>query len=187
MTGRFLAIGLLTAALAAAAVPACADEPAGEDNVQFFHNIDVTPDTPAGDTVCFFCSVNVKGEVNGDVVVFFGNVRLDGTAHQDIVDFFGHVAAAGNSSIGGDLVSLFGSIRLGDNVSVSQDVVAVFGTVHSSSSVSVHGERVSASPWIFFGPLILVVLAIVFIVHEVRAHQQRRFMQNYPVPPPPHP
>lgn len=179
MNGKSLVLCLFGVALLVAAAPARADQ----DAVQFFRNIDVTPDAPTHDAVCFFCSVRVQGSVQGDIVVFFGNVRLDGEAHHDVVDFFGSVRAADNSSIGGDLVSFFGSVRLGENVAVHKDVVAMFGVVHSPASVSVGKERVVFSPWIFFGPLLVMILVIIVIVHEVQASRRRRFLQSYPIPP----
>jgi len=179
MRMRSFAFCLFGAVLAAAAVPAHADQ----DAVQFFGNIDVTPDQPIKDAVCFFCSVRADGNVNGDIVVFFGNVRLNGVAHHDVVSFFGNVSAADNSAIGGDLVSFFGSVRLGENVSVRKDVVAMFGVVHAPSSVSIGHDRVMFSPWIFFGPLLVIFLVLFLIVHEVRVHRMRQYPQNYPLPP----
>jgi hypothetical protein len=179
MHRRFLALCLFGAALAVAASPARAED----DAVQFFNNIEVTPDSPVNDAVCFFCNVNAHGDVRGDIVVFFGNVRLDGQAHQDVVNFFGTVTAADNSAIGGDLVSFFGSIRLGENVRVNQDLVAMFGTVQTPASVSIGQDHVVFSPWIFFGPLLIIFLIVFVIVHEVRAYRVRRFAQAYPLPP----
>ena len=179
MQRRFLAHCLLGAALAVAAVPAHANQ----DAVQFFNNIEVTADSPVHDAVCFFCNVHDDGEVNGDIVVFFGDVRINGQAHHDVVNFFGSVTAADNSSIGGDLVSFFGSVRLGENVSVARDMVAMFGSVHNSSSVSIGRDHVIFSPWIFFGPLLLIFMVIFVIIHEVRAHRQRRFAIACPFPP----
>lgn len=179
MQRRFLACCLFAAGLALAAAPAHANE----DAVQFFNNIEVTPDAPVHDAVCFFCNVHDDGEVKGDIVVFFGDVRLDGQAHHDVVNFFGSVTAADNSSIGGDLVSFFGSVRLGENVSVAKDLVAMFGVVHTPSSVSIGKDHVIFSPWIFFGPLLIIFMVIFVIIHEVRAHRLRRFALAYPFPP----
>ncbi len=182
MHRRFLALSLFaTAALALAASPARGET----DAVQFFNNIEVTPDAPVNDAVCFFCNVDAHGEVRGDIVVLFGNVRLDGQAHQDVVNFFGNVTAADNSAIGGDLVSFFGSIRLGENVRVNQDMVAMFGTVRAPASVSIGQDHVVFSPWVFFGPFLVIFAIVFFIVHEIRVRRDRRFMQAYPVPPPP--
>jgi hypothetical protein len=179
MQRRFLALCLFGAALAVATVPARAEQ----DAVEFFSNIDVTSDAPVHDAVCFFCNVDADGEVKGDIVVFFGNVRLDGQAHHDVVNFFGNVTAADNSSIGGDLVSFFGSVRLGENVTVARDMVAMFGTVHAPTSVSIRRDHVVFSPWIFFGPLLIIFLSVFVIVHEIRARRDRQFAQAYPFPP----
>jgi hypothetical protein len=179
MHRRFLAVCLFGTALAVAAAPVRANE----DAVQFFNNIEVTPDAPVHDAVCFFCNVHADGEVNGDIVVFFGNVRLNGQARHDVVNFFGNVTAADNSSIGGDLVSFFGSVRLGENVSVAKDLVAMFGVVHTPASVSIGKDHVVFSPWILFGPLLVIFLVVFVIVHEIRVHRQRRFAQAYPLPP----
>ena len=181
MHRRWLASCLFGAALAVASAPARADQ----DAVQFFNDIQVTPDAPVHDAVCFFCSVHADGDIKGDVVVFFGDVRLNGQVRHDVVNFFGSVTASDDSSIGGDLVSFFGSVRLGENVRVAKDVVAMFGTVHAPESVSIGKDHVIFSPWLFFGPLLVIFLVIFFIVHEVRVHRQRQFMQQYPVPPPP--
>jgi hypothetical protein len=179
MRRRYLALCFLGAALAAAAVPAGAEQ----DAVQFFRNIDVTANEPVKDAVCFFCNVHVEGNAEGDIVVFFGNVHLNGEAHHDVVNFFGNVTVADNSSVGGDLVSFFGSVHLGENVVVHKDAVAIFGAVHAPPSTSVGGNRVAISPWIFFGPLLLLILVIYLIVHEVQTRGTRQYAQHYPMPP----
>src|SRR5580692_4528701 len=103
-TRRILGAFLVAAALSAAAVQAHASQ----DAVQFFRTIEVTPDAPVHDAVCFFCDVNVDGQVMGDIVAFFGNITIHGEAHHDVVNFFGHITASDNSSIGEDAVSIFG-------------------------------------------------------------------------------
>ena len=162
MSRKLFALCLVTAALAAA--PSCAR--AEDDAVQFFNNINITPDSPVQDAVCFFCNVHADGKVNGDIVVFFGNVRLSGHAQGDIVDFFGSVTAAGDSTIGGDLVTFFGPVHLGDNVKVGGDLVTIFGPTHTASTVAIGGDHVSLSPWIIFAPFLVIFLIVYLIVHE---------------------
>lgn len=170
---------LLIAAFAASAIPAHADR----DAVQFGSNINVSRDGSVDDAVCFFCSVNAQGQVKGDIVVFFGNVHIASRANHDVVTFFGKVTAEDNASIGDDLVSLFGSVRLGENASVRKDLVVMFGTLHAPGSIAVGGDRVVEPPWIFWGPLLLVLLVIFVIVHEYRAYRRRLFLRGYPFPP----
>src|SRR5579871_1188958 len=152
--------GLFCAVLAAFALPAYASK----DVVQFGSNIEIAPDTTVHDTVCFFCNVNDRGSVDGDIVVFFGNVHIEGHANHDVVNFFGSVTAADNASIGNDLVNFFGGVRLGENVTVGKDMVAMFGAVRTASSATVGGDRVVQPAWLFWGPLLLVILVVYLIV-----------------------
>lgn len=152
---------------------------AAQDVVQFGSTIDVGKNDTIHDAVCFFCSVNVKGAVNGDVVVFFGDVRIDGHANHDVVNFFGEVKAADGTSVGHDLVNFFGGVRLGENVSVGQDVVVMFGSLRAAESTTFGGERVVEPGWLFWGPFLVIVLGISFIVHEVRWRRRRRMLHGY--------
>jgi len=178
MIQRMLAFSLLGAALAVA-TPALASQ----DAVQFGTNIYVARDATVHDAVCFFCSVDVEGQVTGDVVVFFGDIHLAGIATNDVVNFFGKVTVDDNMSIGKDLVSFFGVTRLGENVSVGKDMVAMFGSVHAPESVLVGNDRVVQPGWILFGPLIVVGLIVFLIVREYRAYRRRLLLRGYPLPP----
>jgi hypothetical protein len=179
MIQRMFTVTLLGAALAAAATPAFANQ----DAVSFGSNIHVARETAVHDAVCFFCSVNVEGEVKGDVVVFFGNIHLAGNANHNVVNFFGKVTAEDGVSIGQDLVSFFGVIRLGKNVSVGKDMVAMFGSLRAPESVTVGKDRVVQSGWILFVPLIVVVLIVFLIVYEYRAYRRRLLLRGYHLPP----
>jgi hypothetical protein len=179
MICRFLAVTLLCAAFAAVAARAEHDE------VQFFSNIHVDADSTIHDAVCFFCSVDLEGKATGDVVVFFGNTHIASEAQHDVVNFFGHVTADDNATINHDLVSLFGRIRLGQNVHVGEDLVAVFGTLNTGDGVTVDGDRVVEPAWLFYGPSIFLIVVIVLIVREFRAHRRRAFLRGYGFPPRP--
>lgn len=175
----WFAVGLLAAAVAAAPIPARANQ----DAVQFFSTIHVTPDSPVHDAVCFFCSVEDSGKITGDTVVFFGSIHISGEAQRDVVSFFGSVDADNNTSIGRDLVSIFGSVNLGENASVGRDAVTLFGSMHSAGSAHVGRDRVSIPGIIFYGPSLLILGVIILIVHEVRSRRYR-WPAGYPPPPP---
>lgn len=179
MTKRMLAVGLLGAAFAAASTPALADR----DAVQFGSDIHVAPGASVHDAVCFFCSVNAEGEVQGDIVVFFGNIHIADKANHDVVNFFGQITAEDNASVGQDMVSFFGLVRLGKSVSVGKDLVVMFGGARAAESVTVGGDRVVQPGWVFFGPLIFVVLIILLILHEYRAYRRRVILRGYNYPP----
>lgn len=178
---RLLCICLLSAAFGVLATPAFANR----DVVQFGSNIHIQPGGAIHDAVCFFCNVDDRGTVEGDIVVFFGNVHIDGHANHDVVNFFGAVTAADNAVIQHDLVNMFGGVHLGDNVTVGKDMVAMFGEVSESGSATVGGDKVVQPAWIFWGPLLFLILIVSFIVHEVRASHRRRMYPppGYPMPP----
>jgi len=176
---RLLTVCLLGAVFAAAARPAHADR----DQVHFGSNIHVAPDTTVHDAVCFFCNVDVNGEVKGDVVVFFGSVHIAGKADRDVVDFFGKVSADDNAQIGRDLVNFFGKIELGENASVGHDMVAIFGDVDAPESASVGHDRVGIPSCVLCIPLLFVGLIVVLIVGAVRSYRRRQYMDAYLHPP----
>ena len=184
MTQRLFSAFLLASALVLAATPARAEK----DRVQFGSNIVVPEGQSIHDAVCFFCSVNARGDIDHDVVVFFGNVHISHESKHDVVVFFGTIHADDDAAIGHDLVNFFGTTRLGEDVSVGGDAVVMFGGLSAADSVNIAGNRVSQPVWIFWTPLIVLGLIITLIVHEVRSYKRRRYFTAYgyaPVPPQP--
>jgi len=177
----------LLACLAAAALfVAAAPARANNDAVHFGSDIYVAPNAAVHDAVCFFCSVNVEGEVKGDVVVFFGAIHLSGSADKDVVNFFGGVEAGEGATIGKDLVSIFGLVRLGRDVSIGHDLVALLGSYHAADSVNVGNDRVVQPGWILDFPLIVMLIVLVFVVREYRQWRRRQYFRDYPFYPPPY-
>ena len=175
-----LYVCLLVLAVGAVATPAYATK----DEVQFGNSIRVARDTSIHDAVCFFCDVDAEGTVEGDIVVFFGNVHIATAANHDVVNFFGTIRVDDDASVGQDMVSMFGGVRLGENVSIGKDLVAMFGGLRASDSVTVHGDRVVQPAWIFWGPLLVIMVVCIVVIRELRAHRRRAFM-HYPYPPHP--
>jgi hypothetical protein len=151
---------------------------ASQDVVQFGSAINVSKGDTIHDAVCFFCSVNVQGTVTGDIVAFFGDVRIEGRANHDVVNFFGEVKAADDTSIGHDLVNFFGGVQLGQNVTVGQDLVVMFGSLRAAQCASfmIGGSRVVEPGWLFWGPLLLVIFGISFVISEFRRARRRRML-----------
>ena len=85
MTQRLFSALLMFSALLLAAAPARADK----DAVQFGSNIVVPEGQSVHDAVCFFCSVNAKGDIDHDVVVFFGNVHIAANPSTTLSCFLG--------------------------------------------------------------------------------------------------
>jgi len=183
MAQRLFSAFLLASALLIASTPARADK----DAVQFGSNINVAEGHSIHDAVCFFCSVNAKGDIDHDVVVFFGNVHIAHQSSHDVVVFFGSVHADDDAVIGHDLVNFFGTTHLGENVSVGGDAVVMFGGMSAADSANIAGSRVAQPIWVFWTPLIVLGLIVSLIVREVRSYRRRQYFAAYgyaPVPPP---
>src|SRR5579863_7442542 len=164
---RLFSALMVFSALLLSASPAFANK----DAVQFGSNIVVPEGQSVHDAVCFFCSVNAKGDIDHDVVVFFGSVRAEDDA-----------------SIGHDVVNFFGSVHLGENVTVGNDLVVMFGGLRAADSANIVGNRVAQPAWVFWTPLIVLGLIITLIVHEVRSRRRREYLAAYgyaPMPPQP--
>ena len=176
---RILATTLLGAAFAAASVPAHADS----DDVHFFDDIRIAPNSPGHDAVCFFCNVDVEGEVNGDIVVFFGDVHIAGHANHDVVNFFGEVKADDNAQIGNDLVSFFSYVQLKKNASVGRDMVSMLGAVDKDPSASIGHDHVEFPFWVALFPFLIIFGIVYLIVHAIRENRWRQYMAQFPPPP----
>lgn len=184
MNLRSIATSVLFVAALAFAVPAHADR----DAVQFFNDINVPEGSSVHDAVCFFCSVNAKGNIDHDVVVFFGNVHVGTHSDHDVVDFFGTVRLDNNASISHDVVNFFGSVRLGENASIGNDVVAMFGSIRMAESATIGGNRVSQPAFLFWIPLLVFAGIITLVVSAFRNYRRRQYYAaGYPFPPPPPP
>lgn len=184
MTQRLLFALLSYCALLLFATPARADK----DAVQFGSNIVVPEGQSVHDAVCFFCSVNAKGDIDHDVVVFFGNVHIAHQSRHDVVVFFGSVRTEDNAAIGHDVVNFFGNVHLGENVTVGNDLVVMFGGLHAADSANVAGNRLAQPIWVFWTPMLVLGLIIVLIVRGIRESRRRQYFAAYGYPPmPPQP
>lgn len=184
MAQRLSSVLLLFFALLLTVTPAHADK----DAVQFGSNIVVPEGQSVHDAVCFFCSVNAKGDIDHDVVVFFGNVHITHQSKHDVVVFFGSVRAEDDAAIGHDVVNFFGNVHLGENATVGNDLVVMFGGLHAADSANIAGSRIAQPIWVFWTPLLILGLIITIIVRELRASHRRRYFAAYGYPPmPPQP
>jgi hypothetical protein len=145
MPQRLFSVLLLFSALLFTASPARADK----DAVQFGSKIVVPEGESVHDAVCFFCSVNARGDIDHDVVVFFGNVHIAHQSKHDVFVFFGSVHADDNAAIGHDVVNFFGNVHLGENATVGNDMVVMFGGLDAADTANVYGTRFAQPIWVF--------------------------------------
>lgn len=125
------------------------------DRVSIGSDITVAEGETAGDLVCIFCSVHVRGDVSGDTVAILGSLTVDA-----------------DRRINGDAAVIGGDLRLGENAQIGGDVSVVAGDANLGSGASIHGSQ-SILPgrlWLLvpFAPFLILIGIIWLIVHFVR-------------------
>lgn len=133
------------------------------DRVSFMHDITVSADEEAEDTVCFLCSIRIEGPVHKDAVAFLGSIHA-------------------NAPIDGDAVVFLGNITLGTDGRIGKDCVAFLG------SVSHHGSGQIGKDLVQFplGLILIPIMLFIFLVYVIRSLVRRAYVP-YPMPPPPPP
>ena len=130
------------------------------DKVAFGETITVDEGETAGDIVCAFCTVRVRGDLSGDMVTFFGTTEL-----------------ADGKAISGDVVVFGGGLKLGSESQVRGDLVLFAGDLEQAGSAVIHGDRVvlAGGGWLllFLVPLLIPVGVIWLIVHLIRRGRYR--------------
>ncbi len=119
---------------------------ATDDLEQFARGVVVEAGQTAGDVVCFFCSVRVRGAVDGDVVAIGGGIEIDGEVTGDAVAIGGGIEIDGE--VTGDAVASGGGVRLGPRAKVGGEVGANGGSVEQDAGASVKGG-VEFTPWAY--------------------------------------
>jgi hypothetical protein len=135
------------------------------DRVSLGSDIIVPEGETAGDIVCIFCSIHVRGDVSGDTVVILGSLTVDS-----------------DRKINGDAVVLGGDLNLAESAQIGGDVSVIAGDANLASGASIHGSQ-SLLPgrlWLLvpFAPLLILIGIIWLIVHFTR---RRRY--QFPVYP----
>jgi hypothetical protein len=99
------------------------------DREQCGRDIFVPAGETAGDVLCFYCSIHVRGTVSGDAIALGGGIEIDGT-------------------VAGDAVAAGGGIRLGPGAKVGGDAVAAGGRLERGAQASVGGDAESKA-WFY--------------------------------------
>lgn len=133
------------------------------DRVSFMHDINVSSDEEAEDTVCFLCSIHIEGPVHQDAVAFLGSIHADAPIEGDAVAFLGNISLGTKGRVGGDCVVFLGSVFQHGTGQVGKDLVQF--------------------P---LGLIAVPILLFMFIVWVIRSLVRRAYVP-YPMPPPPPP
>lgn len=133
------------------------------DRVSFFHDISISSDEEAHDTVCILCSIRASGPIHGDAVAILGSIHAD-------------------APIEGDVVTILGNVSLGEDGSVGKDCVVLLGSVTHHNGRQVGRDLVQFPLGLIFVPL----MVFIFLVYVIRSLVRRSYVP-YPMPPPPPP
>ena len=99
------------------------------DRQQYGRDIVVQAGETAGDLLCYYCSIQVRGIVNGDAIAIGGGIEIDGT-------------------VAGDAVAVGDGIRLGPGAKVGGEAVAAGGRIERGSQSRVGGDAES-NAWFY--------------------------------------
>jgi hypothetical protein len=109
---------------------------------------------------CFFCSVQVEGELTGHVFVLFGNLNVSGRVRRSATILGGNAVVDSQARIGGDTVVLGGNAVYETDESISGNAYVLGGHLSKVSSAASSARRISLNPFIFFSLAILAVLLL---------------------------
>jgi hypothetical protein len=161
MRRQILSVALLLIALA----PLPAFAKGDNDRVSIGSDITVPEGDTAGDLVCIFCSIHVRGVVSGDTVAILGSLTVDA----------GH-------RINGDAAIIGGDLTLAEGASIGGDVSVVAGDANLAEGAVIHGSRsiMPGRAWLLvpLAPFLILIGIIWLIVHLV---SRRRY--QFPVYP----
>jgi hypothetical protein len=123
---------------------------------------------------CFFCSVQVEGDLTGHVFVLFGSVNVSGQVQRSVTVIWGNAVVDSQARIGGNTVVLWGNAVYETDESLSGSAYVLGGHMSHVSKASGEGlsrHRVSVGP-LFFGSLAVLVLLLLalLIVPRLRRH-----------------
>jgi hypothetical protein len=122
---------------------------------------------------CFFCSVQVEGDLTGHVFVLFGSLNVSGQVRRSATVIWGNAVVDSQARIGGDTVVLGGNAVYESDESLSGSAYVVGGhlsRVSRPSGESHPRSRMSLSPLFSFllAAVVLLLLLSVIIAPRVR-------------------
>ncbi len=135
----------------------------------FGQDIYVAAGQRVGNATCFFCSVQVEGDVSGRVLVLFGNLTVVGRVEHNAVVIRGNAVVDAEARVVGTTAVLGGNVVYETDDSLSGDAWVLGG--HLSNFAGGHtSERrhLSLSPWAASLILLaaLLLLSPLFLVRQ---------------------
>lgn len=144
---RFLGLAVLLSAAGAQAQ--------GGSRVYFNQDIFIAQGQQVRNAVCFFCSVQVEGEVTGEAVVLFGNLNATGRVDGPAAIVGGNAVVDSQARLAGNLIVLRGNAVYETDESISGNAWVVGGHISP-----VGGRPAQSRRRYSFSPLMSAAVAI---------------------------
>jgi hypothetical protein len=126
---------------------------------------------------CFFCSVQVEGDLTGNAFVLFGNLNVSGQVRGNATVIWGNVVVDSQARIGGDTAVLVGNAVYEMDESLAGSAYVLGGHLsHVSRARDAARSRVSLSPLVscllaVAALLLLSALIVPRVRRSVAVHQ----------------
>jgi hypothetical protein len=128
----------------------------GGSRTYFNQDIYIAQGQQVHHAVCFFCSVQVEGQLSGDIFVLFGNLNVSGRVDGPATIIGGNAVVDSQARLGGNLTVIGGNAVYETDESIAGNAWVIGG--HLSP---VGGHRSQAPRRLFFSPLLAAAVAIV--------------------------
>ena len=149
---------------AVAAVPAGEPAPvhsAAADRTYFGQDIYVAPGQEVRNATCFFCSVQLEGDLTGHAFVLFGNITVLGRVDRSVTVIGGNAVVDAQARILGTTAVIGGNAVYESDESLSGDAWVLGGHVSTFAGNHTHDRRrVSLSPVIASGIALVAILLL---------------------------
>jgi hypothetical protein len=153
---------LRTLALLLITLPGAAQ--AHGNRTYFNQDIFVAQGQQVHNAICFFCSVQVEGDLTGRVLVLFGSLNVSGRIEGGATVVGGNAVVDSQARLGGNVVVFGGNAVYESDESISGNAYVIGGHLSTLGDRSKSTRRVSFSPAFFFSlaAAVLVLLSALF-------------------------
>ncbi len=134
---------------------------AAADRTYFGQDIYVAPGQEVRNATCFFCSVQLEGDLSGHALVLFGNITVLGRVDKSVTVIGGNAVVDAQARILGTTAVIGGNAVYESDESLSGDAWVLGGHVSTSAGDHTHDRRrVSLSPAIASGIALVAILLL---------------------------
>ncbi len=130
----------------------------------FNQDIFVAQGQQVHNAICFFCSVQVEGDLSGRVFVFFGSLNVSGRIEGGATVIGGNAVLDSQARLGGNAVVIGGNAVYESDESISGNAYVIGGHLSTFGERAKTTRRVSFSPAFFFSlaVAVLVLFSVLF-------------------------